>query len=71
MIGPAIVAGLEKRNRLLNPMERRVVAYDELGHTLVALALPGTNTVHRVSIIPRASAHSVTRYSGRPRTAIW
>ncbi|HEV2551707.1 MAG TPA: ATP-dependent zinc metalloprotease FtsH [Stellaceae bacterium] len=48
-----IVAGLEKRNRLLNPMERRVVAYHELGHTLVALALPGTDTVHKVSIIPR------------------
>jgi cell division protease FtsH len=48
-----IVAGLEKRNRLLNPMERRVVAYHELGHTLVALALPGTNTVHKVSISPR------------------
>ena len=48
-----IVAGLEKRNRLLNPMERRVVAFHELGHTLVALALPGVDTVHKVSIIPR------------------
>jgi cell division protease FtsH len=48
-----IVAGLEKRNRLLNPFERRVVAFHELGHTLVALALPGTDTVHKVSIIPR------------------
>jgi cell division protease FtsH len=47
-----IVAGLEKRNRLLNPLERRVVAYHELGHALVALALPGTETVHKVSIIP-------------------
>jgi cell division protease FtsH len=48
-----IVAGLEKRNRLLNPKERRVVAYHELGHTLVALTLPGTDPVHKVSIIPR------------------
>ncbi|MBY0473835.1 MAG: ATP-dependent zinc metalloprotease FtsH [Nitrosomonas sp.] len=48
-----IVAGLEKRNRLLNPDERRVVAFHELGHTLVALALPGTDEVHKVSIIPR------------------
>jgi cell division protease FtsH len=47
-----MVAGLEKRNRLLNPLERRVVAYHELGHVLVALALPGTDTVHKVSIIP-------------------
>ncbi len=48
-----IVAGLEKRNRLLNPMERRVVAYHELGHAIVGLALPGMDTVHKVSIIPR------------------
>jgi cell division protease FtsH len=47
-----IVAGLEKRNRLLNPMERRVVAYHELGHAMVGLALPGTDVVHKISIIP-------------------
>ena len=48
-----IVAGLEKRNRLLNPKEREVVAYHEMGHALVALALPGSDVVHKVSIIPR------------------
>lgn len=48
-----IVAGLEKKNRLLNPREREVVAYHEMGHALVALSLPGTDTVHKVSIIPR------------------
>lgn len=48
-----VVAGLEKRNRLLNPEERRVVAFHELGHAMVALALPGTDAVHKVSIIPR------------------
>ena len=48
-----IVAGLEKRNRLLNPKEREVVAYHEMGHALVALALPGQDPVHKVSIIPR------------------
>jgi cell division protease FtsH len=48
-----IVAGLEKRNRLLNPKEREVVAYHELGHALVALTLPGQDPVHKVSIIPR------------------
>ncbi|MBX3628767.1 MAG: ATP-dependent zinc metalloprotease FtsH [Nitrosomonas sp.] len=48
-----IVAGLEKRNRLLNPNERRVVAFHELGHAMVALALPGTDEVHKISIIPR------------------
>lgn len=48
-----IVAGLEKRNRLLNPDERRVVAFHELGHVMVALALPGVDEVHKISIIPR------------------
>lgn len=48
-----IVAGLEKRNRLLNPQERRTVAYHELGHAMVSLALPGSDEVHKVSIIPR------------------
>jgi cell division protease FtsH len=48
-----IVAGLEKRNRLLNPLERKVVAYHEMGHALVALSLPGMDKVHKISIIPR------------------
>ena len=48
-----VVAGLEKRNRLLNPEERRIVAFHELGHAMVALALPGTDEVHKISIIPR------------------
>jgi cell division protease FtsH len=48
-----IVAGLEKRNRVLNPTERRVVAHHEMGHALVAMALPGTDPVHKISIIPR------------------
>ncbi len=48
-----IVAGLEKKNRLLNPEERRIVAYHEMGHALVALCLPGVDPVHKISIIPR------------------
>jgi cell division protease FtsH len=48
-----IVAGLEKRNRLLNPKEREVVAFHEMGHALVAMTLPGVDPVHKVSIIPR------------------
>ena len=48
-----IITGLEKKNRLLNPHEREVVAHHEMGHTLVALALKGTDPVHKVSIIPR------------------
>jgi cell division protease FtsH len=48
-----IVAGLEKRNRLLNPREREIVAHHEMGHALVAMSLPGTDPVHKVSIVPR------------------
>jgi len=48
-----IVAGLEKRNRLLNPRERAVVAHHEMGHAIAAMALPGADPVQKVSIIPR------------------
>ena len=48
-----VVAGLEKRNRVMNPREKEIVAYHETGHALVAEALPTTDKVHRVSIIPR------------------
>jgi cell division protease FtsH len=48
-----IVAGLEKKSRILNAKERDIVAHHEMGHALVALALPGTDPVHKVSIIPR------------------
>ncbi|HET6234777.1 MAG TPA: ATP-dependent zinc metalloprotease FtsH [Acetobacteraceae bacterium] len=48
-----IVAGLEKRSRILIPRERRTVAYHEMGHALVAMAIPGTDPVQKVSIIPR------------------
>ena len=48
-----IVAGLEKKSRLLRPEERRIVAHHEVGHALVASALPGVDPVHKVSIIPR------------------
>jgi cell division protease FtsH len=48
-----IIAGLEKRNRLLNPQERKIVAHHEVGHALLALSLPGNEVVHKVSIIPR------------------
>lgn len=49
-----IVAGLERRGRLLHPQERTTVAYHEMGHALVAASVPGTDPVHKVSIIPRS-----------------
>src|SRR5258708_9117210 len=59
-----IVAGLEKRNTLLKPKEREIVPYHALGHALVALALPGVDPVHKVSIIPRgigSLGHTIQR----------
>lgn len=51
-----IVAGLEKKSRILNPKERETVAFHEIGHALVAMALPGSDPVQKVSIIPRGIA---------------
>ena len=51
-----VVAGLEKKNRLINPEEKKIVAYHELGHAIVAMALPGTDPVQKISIIPRGIA---------------
>jgi ATP-dependent metalloprotease FtsH len=48
-----VVSGPERRSRLLSDAERRVIAYHEGGHALVGHALPGTDPVHRVTIIPR------------------
>ena len=47
------IAGVQRRTRVLAPRERETVAYHEMGHALVAMALPGTDRVHKVSIIPR------------------
>ncbi|MBW2027114.1 MAG: ATP-dependent zinc metalloprotease FtsH [Deltaproteobacteria bacterium] len=51
-----VIAGLEKKNRLINEEERKIVAYHEVGHALVALSLPGTDPVRKISIIPRGIA---------------
>ncbi|OAI30724.1 cell division protein FtsH [Methylosinus sp. R-45379] len=48
-----VIAGPEKRNRLLHPRERRIVAYHEMGHAIVAMALPDMDPIKKVSIIPR------------------
>ena len=48
-----IVAGLEKKNRLINPKERRIVAFHEMGHAVVGSCVPGADPVQKVSIVPR------------------
>jgi len=62
-----IVGGLEKKTRVLNSQERETVAYHELGHALVAMALPGMDPVQKVSIIPRgisALGYTIQRPTG-------
>ncbi len=51
-----VVAGLEKKNRLINPKEKEIVAYHELGHAIIAMSLPETDPVQKISIIPRGIA---------------
>jgi len=51
-----ITTGVERRTRVMNPHERKIVAYHESGHALVATALPGVDPVRKVSIIPRGIA---------------
>jgi len=48
-----VVAGLEKRSRVLSPMERQTVAYHEVGHALVGALMPGGKQVSKISIVPR------------------
>jgi cell division protease FtsH len=51
-----IIAGLEKRNRLVHEKEREIVAYHEAGHAIVAERAPHADPVHKISIIPRGVA---------------
>ncbi|MDO9463304.1 MAG: cell division protein FtsH, partial [Deltaproteobacteria bacterium] len=51
-----VMAGLEKKSRLITKKEKEIVAYHEAGHALVAMSLPQADPVHRVSIIPRGIA---------------
>ncbi len=51
-----IIGGLEKKNRVINPDEKKVVAYHEVGHALVAALTDGSEPVHKISIIPRGLA---------------
>ncbi|MFN0117706.1 MAG: ATP-dependent zinc metalloprotease FtsH [Elusimicrobiota bacterium] len=55
-----VMAGPERKSRLLSENERKIVAFHESGHTLVAKLLPGTDPVHKVSIISRGMALGYT-----------
>jgi cell division protease FtsH len=51
-----VIAGLEKKNRVINPREKKIVAFHELGHAIVAMSLPGTDPVQKITVIPRGIA---------------
>ncbi len=51
-----IIAGLEKKNRVINPKEKQIVAHHETGHALIAAFTLGADKVHKISIIPRGIA---------------
>ncbi len=55
-----VLMGAERRSLVLSEEERKVTAYHEMGHALVARALPGSDPVHKVSIIPRGRALGIT-----------
>ena len=51
-----VVAGLEKKSRVLNEKEKKIVAYHEVGHALVGAVMPGGGKVAKISIVPRGMA---------------
>ena len=51
-----VLAGPERKSRLINDHEKRIIAYHETGHAIVAKVLPGADPVHKISIIPRGHA---------------
>ncbi len=56
-----ILMGLERKNAAINEQERRVIAYHEAGHAIVARFLPETDTLHKITIIPRGIALGLTQ----------
>jgi cell division protease FtsH len=57
-----VMLGLERKSRVFSEEERRLVAYHEAGHALVALSVPGADPLHKVTIIPRGRALGLTAY---------
>ena len=51
-----VMAGPERKSRIINDREKRIIAYHETGHAMVAKVLPGSDPVHKISIIPRGHA---------------
>jgi cell division protease FtsH len=63
-----VVAGLQKKNRVMNPKEKEIIAFHESGHAIVAESVDHADPVHKISIIPRgdcgAGLHPAAAYRG-------
>jgi cell division protease FtsH len=57
-----VIAGPEKRSRVINEEDRRITAYHEAGHAVVMKLLPNSDPVHQISIIPRGMAGGYTMH---------
>ncbi len=57
-----MIAGPERKSRVITPREKEIVAYHEAGHALVAAMIPGHDPVHKITIVPRGMAGGYTRY---------
>ena len=55
-----VIAGPEKKTRVINPEEKKIISYHESGHALLALLIPGADPLHKVSVIPRGIALGYT-----------
>ena len=55
-----VIAGPQRKSRMISEREKKIIAYHEAGHTLVAKLIPGTDPIHKVSIIPRGPALGYT-----------
>jgi cell division protease FtsH len=56
-----VMMGAERRSMIITPKEKEITAYHEAGHALVAIMLPGTDPIHKVTIIPRGRALGLTQ----------
>jgi len=56
-----VLMGIERRSMVISPEEKKITAYHEAGHTLVAKLIPGTDPIHKVTIIPRGHALGLTQ----------
>src|SRR3989304_2803534 len=66
-----VVAGPEKKSRLINPKEKEITAYHEAGHALVARRLPNADPVHKISIVARGMAGGYTRLLPTEDRYLW